>query len=100
MLFENNKITLRARGEKGNTTRQPARTPRKLQRTSKSHDFNHQSQISSLYPFTIALTLLNRSTTYQPGPMYFKTPHKCHLFGVVAEGLPMQVNYLADEGVS
>ena len=30
--------------------------------------------------------------------MYFKTPCKCHLFGVVAEGLPMQVNYLADEG--
>ena len=32
--------------------------------------------------------------------MYFITPCKCHLFGEVAEGLQMQVNYLADEGVS
>lgn len=33
----------------------------------------------------------------QVGPIYFKTPRKCHLFGVCCEGLPKQVNYLIDE---
>ena len=33
----------------------------------------------------------------QVGPIYFKTPRKCHLFGVCCEGLPKQINYLIDE---
>ena len=33
----------------------------------------------------------------QVGPIYFKTPRKCHLFGVSCEGLPRQINYLIDE---
>ena len=32
-----------------------------------------------------------------PGPIYFKTPHKCGIFGVMCEAFPRQVNYLIDE---
>lgn len=33
----------------------------------------------------------------QPGPIYFKTPRKCGIFGVMCEGVGRQVNYLIDE---
>ena len=33
----------------------------------------------------------------QVGPIYFKTPRKCHLFGICSESLPRQINYLIDE---
>lgn len=36
----------------------------------------------------------------QPGPIYFKTPRKCGLFGVCATGYPQQVTYLIDEAAS
>lgn len=36
----------------------------------------------------------------QPGPIYFKTPRKCGIFGVMCEGIPRQVNFLIDEAVS
>ena len=36
----------------------------------------------------------------QPGPMYFLCPRKCGLFGVTCEGMPQQVTYLIDEGMS
>ena len=35
----------------------------------------------------------------QPGPIYFKKPRKCGLFGVCCEGIPRQVNFLIDENV-
>ena len=34
---------------------------------------------------------------WQPGPIYFKTPRKCAIFGVNNESIPRQVNYLIDE---
>ena len=34
------------------------------------------------------------------GPIYFKTPWKCGLFGICCEGIPRQVNYLIDEAVN
>lgn len=37
---------------------------------------------------------------HQPGPIYFKTPRKCGLFGVCCAAIPKQVNYLIDEAVS
>ena len=37
------------------------------------------------------------SNQQQPGPIYFKTPRKCGLFGICCEGIPRQVNYLIDE---
>ena len=33
----------------------------------------------------------------QPGLIYFKTPRKCAIFGVMCEAIPQQVNYLIDE---
>lgn len=33
----------------------------------------------------------------QPGPIFFKTPRKCAVFGVVTEGLPQMVVFLLDE---
>ena len=33
----------------------------------------------------------------QPGPIYFKTPRKCGIFGVNSEGQQRQINYLIDE---
>ena len=33
----------------------------------------------------------------QPGPIFFKTPRKCGLFGINAEALGKQVNFLIDE---
>ena len=35
----------------------------------------------------------------QPDPIYFKTPQKCSIFGVMCEAIPHQVNYLIDEAV-
>lgn len=35
----------------------------------------------------------------QPGPIYFKTPRKCAIFGVCCEAIPRQVNFLIDENV-
>ena len=36
----------------------------------------------------------------QPGPIYFKTPRKCGIFGVMCEAVPRQVNYLIDEAAA
>ena len=36
----------------------------------------------------------------QPRPIYFKTPHKCGIFGVMCEGVPRQVNYLIYEAAT
>ena len=37
------------------------------------------------------------SNPMQPGPIYFKIPRKCGIFGVMCEAVPRQVNYLIDE---
>ena len=39
----------------------------------------------------------NPSNPMQPGPIYFKTPRKCGIFGVMCEAIPRQINYLIDE---
>ena len=39
------------------------------------------------------------SNPLQPGPVYFKTPRKCAIFGVACEALPKQVIFLIDESV-
>ena len=36
----------------------------------------------------------------QPGPIYFKTPRKCGIFGVMCEAISQQVNFLIDEAAS
>ena len=39
------------------------------------------------------------SNPLQPGPVYFKTPRTCAIFGVACEALPKQVTFLIDESV-
>ena len=60
----------------------------KLSSVTLSYSFDHAQQIH--YP----------NSPQQPGPLYFKTPCKCGIFGVCDEGSNSQVNYLIDEAQS
>lgn len=51
------------------------------------------------YSYDYAQQLHYPADPYQPGPIYFKTPRKCGLFGVCCEAIPRQVNFLIDETV-
>ena len=51
------------------------------------------------YSYDYAQQLHYPADPYQPGPIYFKTPRKCGLFGVCCEAIPRQVNFLVDEMV-
>ena len=48
--------------------------------------------------FDYAQNVLIPHSPQQVGPTYFKTPRKCHLFGICAVSLPKQANYLIAEG--
>jgi len=52
------------------------------------------------YSFDFAQQVHFPSDPLQPGPIYFKTPRKCQIFGIHADGASKQVNYLVDECVS
>ena len=52
------------------------------------------------YSFDFAQQVHVPSNPLQPGLIYFKTPRKCGIFGVMCEGIPRQVNFLIDEAVS
>ena len=52
------------------------------------------------YSYDYAQQVHIPSSPQQPGPIYFKTPRKCGLFGICCEGIPRQVNYLIDEAVA
>ena len=52
------------------------------------------------YSFDYAQQVHIPSNPMQPGPIYFKTPWKCGIFGVMCKGLPRQVNFLIDEATS
>jgi len=49
------------------------------------------------YSFDYAQQVHFPSNPMQPGPIYFKTPRKCGIFGVMCEAVLRQVNYLIDE---
>ena len=49
------------------------------------------------YSFDFAQQIHIPSNPMQPGPIYFKTPRKCGIFGVMCEAVHKQVNYLIDE---
>lgn len=51
------------------------------------------------YSYDYAQQVHFPSNPQQPGPIYFKTPRKCGLFGICCEGLPRQINYLIYEAV-
>ena len=55
---------------------------------------------STHYSFDYAQQVHIPSDPLQPGPIYFKTPRKCGIFGVMCEGIPEQVNFLIDEAAS
>ena len=42
-------------------------------------------------------TSAHSQQSVQRGPIYFKTPRKCGIFGMICEAIPRQVNYLIDE---
>ena len=68
-------------------------------------DFNVSREPCSLdgtihYSYDYAQQLHFPCDPYQPGPIYFKTPRKCALFGVCCESFKRQVNFLIDENVS
>ena len=50
--------------------------------------------------FDMAQQVHYPSNPLQPGPVYFKTPRKCAIFGITDESLPRQTNYLVDEAIS
>ena len=52
------------------------------------------------YSFDYAQQVHFPSNPMQPGPIYFKTPRKCGIFGVMCEAVPRQVNYLIDEAAA
>ena len=49
------------------------------------------------YTFDYAQQVHIPSNPMQPGPIYFKTPRKCGIFGVSCEAVPRQINYSIDE---
>lgn len=49
------------------------------------------------YSFDYAQQVHFPSNPMQPGPIYFKIPRKCGIFGVMCVAVPRQVNYLIDE---
>ena len=51
------------------------------------------------YSFDFAQQIHIPSNPMQPGPIYFKTPRKVGIFGVMCDAIPQQVNYLIDEAV-
>ncbi|KAK2549844.1 hypothetical protein P5673_029666 [Acropora cervicornis] len=52
------------------------------------------------YSFDYAQQVHFPSNPMQPGPIYFKTPRKCGIFGVMCEAVPRQVNYLIDKAAT
>lgn len=52
------------------------------------------------YSFDYAQQVHVPSNPMQPGPIYFKTPRKCGIFGVMCEAIPKQVNFVIDESAS
>lgn len=73
-----------------------------LERLADKIEFDEQHDPCSIhtvihYSFDFAQQIHIPSNPMQPGPIYFKTPRKCGIFGVMSEAVPQQVNYLIDE---
>ena len=52
------------------------------------------------YSFDFAQQVHFPSDPLQPGPIYFKCPRKCGLFGVACEAFPKQVNVMLDGSIN
>ena len=64
----------------------------------REHPFNSWDS-KMHYSFDFAQQIHYPSNPLQPGPIFFKTPRKCGIFGVCCEALSSQINYLIDESV-
>jgi len=75
---------------------------RECVKSSKANATNSQelSVLTLSYSFDHAQQIHYPNSPQQPGPLYFKTPRKCGIFGVCDEGNNSQVNYLIDEAQS
>ena len=51
------------------------------------------------YGFDFAQQVHYPSNPMQPGPIYFKTPRKCGVFGVMTEALPQTMMFFLDEAI-
>ncbi|XP_068754155.1 uncharacterized protein [Montipora capricornis] len=72
---------------------------KRFEETIKLDERNEPCSIDTTihYSFDFAQQIHIPSNPMQPGPIYFKTPRKCGIFGVMCEAIPRQVNYLIDE---
>ena len=52
------------------------------------------------YSYDYAQEVHYPSNPQEPGPIYFKTPIKCGIFGICCQSLPGQTNYFMDESVA
>ena len=52
------------------------------------------------YSFDFAQQIHYPITPQQPGTIFFQTPRKCGIFGVMAEAVQQQINYITDEAVT
>ncbi|XP_064646740.1 uncharacterized protein LOC135499730 [Lineus longissimus] len=52
------------------------------------------------YSFDFAQQIHYPHDPMQPGPIFFKTPRKCGVFGMMTEGIPKMVIFLLDEATN
>ena len=52
------------------------------------------------YSFDFAQQIHYPITPQQPCTIFFQTPRKCGIFGVMAEAVQQQINYITDEAVT
>ena len=71
-----------------------------LKEIQNGHRVSQTVQVSLSYSFDHTQQIHYPSIPQQPGPLHFKTPRKCGIFGVCAEGSNTQLNYLIDEAQS
>ena len=64
-----------------------------------THAADCSRELFSRYSFAFAQQIHYLANPKQPGPIYFKTPRKCGVFGVMAEALPQMALFLLDEAV-
>ena len=66
-------------------------------RKTKQHVIDNPAPTENHVSFDFAQQVHYPCDPLQPGPIFFKTPRKCGLFGVNSEPVGIQVNYLIDE---
>ncbi|CAL1548193.1 unnamed protein product, partial [Lymnaea stagnalis] len=68
--------------------------------TELGRNFPNSLDATIHFSFDYAQQVHLPSTPLQPGPIYFLVPRKVGIFGICAEAIPQQMNYLIDEGMT